>query len=49
MKDEREAKIAQKRVEEKNKLKNHYGALKFKPKKPEPLIGINTGSMELSR
>ena len=31
MKEEREALIAQKRQEEKNKLQNHYGKLKFKP------------------
>lgn len=31
MKEEREALIAQKRQEEKSKLQNHYGKLKFKP------------------
>ena len=31
MKSEREALIAQKRQEEKSKLKNHYGKLKYKP------------------
>lgn len=33
MKEEREALISQKRQEEKNKLQNHYGKLKFKPNK----------------
>ena len=33
MKEDREALIAQKRKEEKDKLKNHYGNLKFKPNK----------------
>ena len=33
MKDDREAAISKKREEEKAQLKNHYGSLKFKPKK----------------
>ena len=33
MKEEREALISQKRQEEKSKLQNHYGKLKFKPNK----------------
>lgn len=33
MKEERESQIALKRLEEKSKLKNHYGQLKYKPNK----------------
>ena len=37
--EERDAEIAKKRDEEKKDLKNHYGSLKFKPKKAAELIG----------
>lgn len=39
MKEEREAAIAKKREDEKAQLKNHYGSLKFKPKKGAAVQG----------
>ena len=40
-KDKVEAEIAKKREDEKAQLKNHYGSLKFKPKKSPLIIGPN--------
>ena len=48
-KDKVEAELAKRREEEKTKMKNHYGSLKYKPKKIDISQQLNSPSLDITR